>query len=119
MKITVFITTWCVPFDQVVDQVHTFKTQAKAVAFINAASKKWWRDNDGARCIREYPDTEAYEPITELGYDSARYELWQGEQLFHAMLDHASYAALNEVHYAGKPLPGYLLTAKITGHWPK
>ena len=125
MKITVVITDWCVPFDQVVRHIERFDTEAKALAYINAKSLEWWQANDGDRCRVEYPKTEPYEPITELGYNQARYELWGGEQGFHAMLDHATYARLNEAHYKreftnkGLALPGYLQVSKIQGHWPK
>ena len=127
-QITVIVTTWCVPFDQTVKGIYHFATEATAVAFINKASRKWWDENDGDKCITERAGEESkydgaplepYEPITELGYNTAYYELWGGEQGFHAMLGHKTYAALNEAHYAGKPLPGYLLVAKLSGHWPK
>lgn len=123
--ITVVVTDWAVPFDQVVRGVHQFDNEASTVAFINAASLAWWQANNGDKCRAEYPDTEPYEPITELGYENARYELWGGEAGWHAMLDHATYAALNEAHYKrnytdkGLDLPGYLIAAKAQGNWPK
>jgi len=51
--------------------------------------------------------------------------LWGGEQQFHAMLDKATYARLNEAHYKreftdkGQELPGYLQVAKAQGNWPE
>lgn len=124
-QITVVISDWCVPFDQVVRHIRKFTTEAEAAAFINAESLKWWQANNGDRCRLEMPETEPYLPITELGYDHARYELWGGEQGFHALLDHITYAGLYETHnkreYAAKglPLPGYLQVAELSGHKPK
>jgi len=124
MKITVTITDWCVPFDQVVRGTFEFENEADALAHINATSAAWWAANEGDRCMAEYPDTTPYEPIGELGYYNARYELWGGEQGFHAMLDHAVYAALHEAHYKrefdGKGItrPGYLIVAELSGHKP-
>ena len=112
----VIITTWCVPFDQVVNAVRGFDDAASAVAFINAASAKWWHENEGDRCIAEYPETEPYQPIVELGYDIAKYELWGGEQGFHAMLDATSAQRLFEAHYASQPKPGYLRAAEMASH---
>src|SRR5712672_1112201 len=83
-KITVVITTWQVPFDQIVKGVFQFDDVQTATPFINAASLKWWNENHGDR------GGEPYEPINILGYDIARYELWDGEIGFHAMLDEAS-----------------------------
>jgi hypothetical protein len=125
MKIKVIITDWQVPFDQVVRDIRTFDTEVAAVAFINAESLKWWQANEGDRCVAEMPNTEPYQPIVELGYQSAQYELWGGEQGFHAMLTHSTYAKLNAAHYKreftdkGQPLPGYLQVAKLSGNWPK
>ncbi len=124
-QITVIISTWCVPFDQVVQSITTFQTADTALAAINAASAAWWAENDGARCMVEMPDTLPYEPVAELGYNHARYVLWGGETGFHAMLDRATYATLNEAHYEreftdkGMALPGYLQVTKLQGNWPE
>ena len=118
MKITVVITVWQVPYSQVVTQIRKFENPARALLFINAQSKAWWQAHDGDRCCAEYPETAPYKPITELGYDTAHYELWGGESGFTAMLDHASYATLHDRHYAGKPLPGYLQVSDLQGHKP-
>lgn len=133
--ITVVISTWQVPFDQIVRDVVQFggDTAAKdALDFINAKSAAWWAEHEGDRSVAEraeYGTPESwggtgYEPIAELGYDQARYELWGGEAGFHAMIDHASYARLCEEHYArefdakGLTRPGYLINAYVAGHKP-
>lgn len=119
MKITVIVTTWQVPFDQVVKDIRKFNSPKAATAFINDESRKWWEENDGERCMIEMPETEKYEPISKLGYDMARYELWGGERLFHAMLDTESAAILHEAHYKrefddkGKTRPGYLINCYV------
>lgn len=134
MVITVVISTWQVPFDQVVKCVHTFagtNAAKQALDLINEESAKWWAENDGDRSVAEghtdpnrAGETEGYEPITELGYNHARYELWGGEAGFHAMLDETSYAQLCEEHYVreydakGKTRPGYLINSYISGHKP-
>lgn len=123
MKIQVSITTWSVPFDQVVESVSTFGSADDALKFINAASLKWWQTIEGDRSVTEMGG-DAYEPVTELGYQQARYEVWGGEQGWHAMLDRASYSQLHEAHYAreydakGKPRPGYLRNAYAAGMKP-
>jgi hypothetical protein len=126
MKITVTITAWHVPFDQMVIDQATFDgvdAEQCALVFINDASKAWWDATDGDRCVLEmanepvYNRPEPYQPISEVGYDPARYVLWGGESGFHAMIDKASYAALHEAHYKreyddkGHQRPGYLLNA--------
>lgn len=133
MPITVVISTWCVPFDQVVREIKVFSEEYSEVAilsYINAESRKWWDENDGDRFIREVTNTDEtrgqgpYEPITELGYNHARYELWGGEQGFHAMLDSVSYARLHEEHYKrecddkGRTRPGYLINAYVADRKP-
>lgn len=117
--ITVYITTWHVPFAQTVQAVATFKTEAEAVTFINAEATKFWAENDGDRSVAEgHTDEGMWSPVTELGYDNTRIELWGGESGFDAMLDAATYARLHNAHYAGKPLPGYLINAYAAGHKP-
>lgn len=136
MKITVVITTWQVPFDQVVRGIRQFDDPETAKAFINKESKKWWDENAGERYVEEgYPETdkikgehpsstekpipEPYKPITELGYEWARYEIWGGETGFHAILDAKSTAMLHEDHYKreyddkGITRPGYLLNCYV------
>lgn len=123
MKITVAVTTWRAPFDQIVQGVHSFSSAVDAKAFINEESKKWWDKNDGLRSIAEVGGDQ-WEPIGELGYDSARYELWDGEVGFHAMIDAESYATLHEEHYKreyddkGEVRPGYLVNAYVAGDKP-
>lgn len=123
MKITAVITTWQVPFDQVVIAQSQFTTIKAATDFINQLSTKWWRENEGSRSLRECGG-DAYVPITELGYDVARYELWGGESGFHAMIDIESAALLHEAHYVrefdvkGLERPGYLINAYVAGHKP-
>jgi hypothetical protein len=118
-EITVVITTWQVPFDQVVRAIKTFTNEAEALEFINGESKKWW---DG---VNGDTNQTGYEPIKELGYDGAHYALWGGECGFHAMLDHASYARLHEAHYKrnyddqGCQRPGYLQVAYLQGNKPE
>lgn len=130
MFITVAITTWCVPFDQTIKEIRTFGGDSAAEAarqFINAESRKWWDENEGERCLAEklpHGGCEPYEPIAELAYNHPRYELWGGEQGFHAMIDASSYAKLTNEHYAkrvaeGHPVPGYLVNTQIAGHWPQ
>jgi len=110
-KITIVITTWQVPFDQIVKGVFKFDDVQTATPFINAASLKWWNENHGDR------GREPYEPISILGYDVARYELWDGEIGFHAMLDEASAERLHNAYYKseyddkGLKRPGYLRVA--------
>lgn len=130
--ITVVISTWQAPFDQVVQGVHQFggdNAAQRALDFINEQSAAWWAANDGDRSVTAgYLDTNdhgeggTYAPITELGYNHARYELWGGEAGFHALLDQASYARLCEEHYVrefdnkGVSRPGYLINAYLAGH---
>ncbi len=132
--ITVVISTWRVPFDQTVQSVTTFggeNAAKQSLDFINEQSAKWWADNDGDRSVAEghkYIDNHgeggSYAPITELGYEMARYDLWGGESGFHAMIDEASYARLHEAHYKrefddkGVTRPGYLINAYVAGHKP-
>jgi hypothetical protein len=122
--ITVIITTWQVPFDQVVHGTYQFSTDAAALRFINETSAQWWNAHDGDRSVREGHTEQPYEPIAELGYNVARYELWGGESGFHAMLDEGSYARLHEAHYAreydakGEERPGYLINAYVAGAKP-
>ena len=123
--ITVVISDWCVPYDQVVREIKAFEDAESAVAYINAASLKWWNENDGDRYVEENKvDFPVYEPIKELGYDEAHYELWDGEQGFHAMIDNESYARLHEEHYKrecddkGLKRPGYIRTSYLAGHQP-
>lgn len=114
--ITVVITTATVPLDQVVREVKTFTDDAAAVAFINEQSALWWQSNHGAASCAELPDTEPYTPIHSL-FDWARIELWGGESLFHAMLDHATYVRLHKAHYdpMGDDKPGYMVVAELNG----
>lgn len=127
MKITVVLTSWAVPFAQVVNGIFTFEGDnavQEVTSFINAESLKWWEASEGNRCMAEYPDTEPYAPIEELGYDTAQYELWGGEHGFNAMLDAESAAALHEAHYQreydakGETRPGYLINAYVGGGKP-
>lgn len=129
MSIKVVISTWCVPFDQVVHAIVEFGGEGaakRALDYINAESRKWWDENDGDRYIKEQKHTEyePYRPVEELGYGMARYELWDGEQGFHAMLDSVSYAKLHEEHYKreyddkGCTRPGYLINAYVADHKP-
>lgn len=116
-KITVVITTWQVPFDQMVKGVFEFDDVQAATSFINDASSKWWKKHHGDRSVKEGHTAEFYKPIAELGYDIPRYELWGGETAFHAMLDEASAWRLHEAHYKreyddkGISRPGYLRVA--------
>ena len=115
MKITVVFTSLHVPFAEVVTSIQQFDTEAEAVTAINEASAAWWAENEGDRCRAEMPDTDPYEPITELGYDNTYIQLWGGESHFNAMLEKATYDALHKAHYKrefddkGKQRPGYLL----------
>lgn len=135
MSITVIITTWQVPFDQQVREIKTFsgeKANSEALEFINQQAAQWWDDNEGdrweaeARAEGEKPESSdwAYQPIKELGYDTAHYEIWGGENGFHAMLDETSYAKLHEAHYKreyddkGLTRPGYLINAYVSGAKP-
>ncbi len=138
--ITVVISTWQVPFDQVVQSVTTYggdRAATSALQFINDQSRLWWAQHEGDRSIaerkkddvalngtRESWGGDGYEPIEELGYNMARYELWGGESGFHAMIDEASYARLHEEHYKrefddkGVTRPGYLINAYVAGAKP-
>ncbi len=127
MTITVVISTWQVPFDQTVQEIVQFggdTATQDALAFINTQSAKWWAEHEGNRYIAENGGHGGYEPIAELGYNMARYELWGGESGFHAMLGQDSYERLHEEHYArefddkGKVRPGYLINAYVAGHKP-
>jgi len=126
MKITVVITTWQVPFAQVVVAQSQFTTPQAATDFVNQHAAKWWADVEGERCLAE-GDTDndwPYEPVTELGYTEMRFEAWGGESGFQAMLDAESAAALLEAHYKrefdakGLTRPGYLINAYVAGHKP-
>lgn len=123
-KITVVITTWHVPFDQVLNGVHHFDHTpqgiADATALIDAESLKWWLSVEGDRSVDETGDkhNERREPLGELGYNHARYTAWGGEAGFQAMIDAESYGLLHEAHYAGKPLPGYLVNSYLAGRKP-
>jgi hypothetical protein len=68
--------------------------------------------------VAEY-GSDPYEPVTELGYDFARYELWQGETGFHAMIDVGAAAQLHEDHYKreydDKGETRYLINAYLAG----
>lgn len=125
MKIMVTLVDCCVPYATVVREQQAFTSAADATAYINAASAKWWALHEGDRCLIQYPDTDQYEPVKELGYDSARLELWGGEQMFDALLDHASYASLHEAHYKreyddkGEARPGYLQVSEAYGFKPE
>lgn len=120
--IIIVITTWQVPFEQMVQKIHSETNEQEALNFINTESKKWWDANEGDRCVENELDENGhsyspYEPIKELGYDQARYELWGGESGFHAMLDNESWWRLHEAHYKheyddkGLKRPGYLRVA--------
>lgn len=127
MPVTVVVTTWQVPFAQVVKEIKTFDQDAEALAFINAEGKKWWDENDGDRWVEESNvassagksdgSDKPWEPINELGYDWGKWEIWDGEAGFHAMLDEASETRLHEEHYKreyddkGRSRPGYLRNA--------
>ena len=123
--IIIAITTWQVPFEQTVQKIHSVTSEKEAVDFINAESKKWWNANEGDRWveqsmledIQDVTHCIPYQPIEELGYEHARYELWGGEVGFHAMLDNESWWRLHEAHYKrefddkGLKRPGYLRVA--------
>src|SRR5882672_1796116 len=100
MHIVVVFTSWRVPFAQVVDQVKTFTygddegwQQAKqaALEMINKEAKKWWDESDGDRWVEENPTNNSFEPVTELGQQRAKYELWDGETGFDALIDTESW----------------------------
>ena len=122
--ITVVITTWQVPYDQIIVAQSQFTTTEAAVEFINQRSAQWWKEKEGQRCIKEHPETDPYQPIEELGYDMACYRLWGGESGFHAMLDADSAAMLHEAYYKrecddkGLPRPGYLINTYVAGQKP-
>lgn len=131
MLITVTITAWVVPFDQMVIDQAVFGGEdaaERALVFINNASKAWWDAAGGDRCVALPADdvhkAQPYEPIKEVGYDVALYELWGGESGFHAMIDRESYAILHEAHYKrefddqGLDRPGYLIVAEAFGKTP-
>lgn len=116
MKIQVAITTWLVPFDQTIQEIRSFDNDKDALDFINEQARLWWDMAEGDRSVAEMGG-EPFEPVKELGYDHARYEVWGGEQGFHAMLDQDTYTRLHNDHYQreftskGRPLPGYLQNA--------
>ena len=122
--VTVIVTTWLVPFGQIVKAVKQFDNDADALTFINDEAKKWWDEFDGDRCVaenvgaqRQWEDCDKFEPIRILGYDTPYYTLWGSENGFHAMLDEESYWRLHEEHYKreyddkGISRPGYLRNA--------
>lgn len=119
--ITVVITTYTVPFAKVVKSIVTFggdDAVKTATAFINEEAAKWLNETIGGRNPSEaMMEAWSYDPITELGYDRAEYQLWEGEVGFEAILDEASQKALHDAHYKreftdkGLPLPGYLRAA--------
>lgn len=120
MTITVVITTWQVPFAQVVRDIKQFEIPADAMSFINDASKEWYDEHNGAKSNLEITDNDfPYTPIKELGYDNAQYHLWGGECGFHAMLDVQSAAILHEAYYKkrfddqGLTRPGYLINCYV------
>lgn len=115
MKITVTLTEWQVPFDQVVIGQQTFTDIQAATDYINEAAATWWRENEGDQAVAggDGSDDWPYSPITELGYNTARFELY-GEQGFHAMLDAESYGALCKAHYERKgAVPGFMVNAML------
>ena len=119
--ITVVITTWVIPFEQVVRDIQKFETPGAALDFINAKGKEWWDENNGDQYITENPDCEdtiPYEPIAILGYDTPKYNI-AGEREFHALLDAESEAELHEAYYKvkyddkGLTRPGYLINCYV------
>ncbi len=118
MTITVVITQWQVPFSQVVTGLFHTADDAEALKFINDAAHKWWQEHHGNEDT-ESEDGGEFKPITELGYDWGKWELWGGEAGFHAMLDEATEIRLCEEHYKreyddkGKPRPGYMQVAYL------
>ena len=122
--ITVVISTWQVPFDQVVQGIHHFVDPKAALDFINEQSANWWAEQEGNRSVAEGHTDSGYEPVAELGYNHARYELWGGEAGFHAMIDNESYARLHEERYKreyddkGLTRPGYLINAYVADKKP-
>jgi hypothetical protein len=131
MPITVLITTWRVPFDQVVSEIKTFDDNdvEGARLYINVASSLWWDENEGPRwvaeCRAQDVEVEDHVPIKELGYDMARYEIGDGEAGFHAMIDEGTYWRLHEAHYKreyddqGLTRPGYLINTYVAGENPE
>lgn len=116
-KIKVIITTYQVPYDSIVESVTEFEFSDDARKFINAASSAWWMKHHGNKSAVQFNHGD-YEPIDELGYDIAFYELWDGENTFHAMLDQASFWRLHNEYYQrefddkGLKRPGYLRVAQ-------
>jgi len=126
MKITVTLTSWQVPFSQIVDETKAFDSADEALDFINAASKAWWNTYDGDGCARSndgiytaqinFNVVNEYKAITSL-LDGAHYSLWGGENGFQALIDKESYWQLHAAHYKreyddkGIPRPGYLRVA--------
>ena len=121
-KITVVISTYYVPFPQVVNSINEFTAAADALAFINDESKKWWDEQGGERSLVECGG-EPYQPLQNL-IDTVLLTMWGGEAGFHAMIDAGSYAVLHEAHYArefdakGLTRPGYLINAYVAGGKP-
>ena len=121
--ITVVITEWFVPFNQTVTAIRRCKTDKEALSFINKSARKWFNAHEGKRAVKEKAG-EAFKPIKELGYDEASWELWDGEEGFHAFLDSKTEARLHHAHYKreftdkGEELPGYLQTAYLFGNRP-
>ena len=121
MTITVVVTTWQVPFAQAVKEVFHTNDDVEALKFINSAAHKWWDENcvgeDTESKSTENEDGSEFEPIKELGYEWARWELWGGEVGFHALLDEATENRLHEEHYKreyddkGISRPGYFRNA--------
>ena len=119
--ITVVIVTYQVPLTKVVKSIASFSGDnavKNATDFINEEATKWLKEtigggNPNAAKMEDY----SYDPITELGYDVAEYQLWEGECGFEAILDEVSQKALDAAHYKreftdkGLPLPGYLRAA--------
>lgn len=126
MKITVVITTWSVPFPSVVRTIVTFdgaEAEKEALIFVNTTALLWFQEQDGMRS--EVDADWPYQPITELGYDPMRFQLWGGEQGFEAILDEASFKLLHDAHYKrefdnkGLARPGYLINAYVAEGGPE
>lgn len=114
-QITVVISTWQVPFDQVVEGIFHFSTTQAALNFINGRAEKWW--------VVHNPN-EQFPPCEELGYGGTTWNSESGEAGFQAMLDKEDYAELHEAYYKrefddkGLTRPRYLINAYIAGAKP-
>lgn len=115
----IYITTYQVPFNQIVESVTEFSNDANgdkaALDHINAACAAWWQAHDGDRCVAEDPDAEQepYEAFNCLNYALAQVQLWGGENSFTAMCDKADLEGIMQRFYGADETkwPGYLRNA--------